>query len=63
MAMNALQKALVNAGLAKEPKQKRRKGKDFKCNKCGTVMTHPEDTNVMWCPHCDSSYFIFTNSR
>ena len=64
MAMNAMQRALVNAGLAEKPKDRKRRGKQFKCNKCGEVMEHPEwASNVMWCPKCDSSYFIFTNGK
>ena len=49
MAMNSLQKALVNAGLAEEPKDRKRRGKQFKCNKCGEVMEHPDGMNVMFC--------------
>lgn len=63
MAMNSLQKALVNAGLAEEPKERKRRGKQFKCNKCGEVMEHPDNMNVMFCKDCDSSYFIFTNGK
>lgn len=61
MAMNALQQALVRAGFAEEPKRKKRHGKQFTCNKCGNVMISPDNTNLMYCPHCDSSYFIFDN--
>lgn len=64
MAMNSLQKALVEAGLAKEPKERKRKGKEFKCHKCGEVMTNPDGINVMYCEKCNSpSYFIFTNNQ
>ena len=64
MAMNSLQKALVEAGLAKEPKERKRKGKEFKCNKCGEVMTNPDGINVMYCKNCNTpSYFIFTNGK
>lgn len=63
MVMNSLQKALVNAGLAEEPKDRKRRGKQFKCNKCGEVMEHPDGMNVMFCPKCDSSYFIFSNGK
>lgn len=58
--MNQLQKALVNAGLAESPKmRKSRNGKQFKCKKCGTIMIHPENTNLMYCPQCDKSFYIF----
>ena len=64
MAMNAMQRALVNAGLAEEPKECKRRGKQFKCNKCGEVMEHPTDCNFMYCRNCNSpSYFIFTNGK
>ena len=50
--------------IAEEPKERKRRGKQFKCNKCGEVMEHPDwASNVMWCPKCDSSYFIFTNGK
>lgn len=58
--MNQLQKALVNAGLAEAPKmRKSRNGKQFKCKKCGTIMIRPENTNFMYCPQCDKSFYIF----
>lgn len=63
MAMNAMQRALVNAGLAEEPKERKRRGKQFKCNKCGEVMVHPDWGNFLVCPKCDSSYFIFSNGK
>lgn len=57
--MNALQRALVKAGLAEEPKQKRRRrGKQFNCKRCGTVMTKMPDSNIMYCEKC-SQYFLF----
>ena len=57
--MNALQLALVRAGLAEEPKPKRkRKGKQFNCKRCGTVMTKVEDSNVMFCSKC-GQYYLF----
>ena len=63
MAMNALQKALVEAGLAEEPKPKRkRRGKLFNCRKCGTRMTKVEDSNIMFCEKC-GQYFLFDSVR
>ena len=57
--MNALQLALVKAGLAEEPKPKRkRKGKQFNCRRCNTVMTKVEDTNIMFCEKC-GQYYLF----
>lgn len=57
--MNALQRALVKAGLAEEPKLKRRrKGKQFNCRRCGTVMTKMEDSNIMFCESC-GQYYLF----
>jgi formylmethanofuran dehydrogenase subunit E len=61
MVMNAMQKALVSAGLAKEPKSRKRRGKQFSCNRCGETMIQYDDVNVMVCPNCDRSYFIFSN--
>ena len=63
MAMNAMQKALVIAGFTEEPKGRKRKGKTFQCNKCGNEMYQPEDTNVMVCPNCEKSYFIFSKKK
>lgn len=57
--MNALQRALVKAGLAKEPKSKRKhRGKQFNCIRCGTVMTKVNDSNIMFCENC-GQYFLF----
>lgn len=59
---NAMQKAMVEAGLAEEHKpRKPRKGKVFKCHKCGLEMVNPDWGNFMVCPSCDNSYFIFSN--
>lgn len=57
--MNALQKALTTAGLAKEPKprRKRKAAKEIKCRKCGQVMYKPENTNTAIC-EC-GNYIIF----
>ena len=54
--MNALQKALTIAGLAKEPKPRRKRKKatkEIKCRKC----YKPENTNVATC-EC-GNYIIF----
>ena len=63
MAMNALQRALVKAGLAEKPKErKRRNRKKFTCHKCGAPMIQLEDTNIMVCSKEDknhTSFFIF----
>lgn len=61
--MNALQRALVRASLAEEPKERKHKSKEFKCNKCGEVMEHPSWGNFMYCKNCDSSFFIFSNKK
>lgn len=59
MALNALQRALVNSGLAEPPKPKRkRKGKIFNCRRCGNVMTRIEDSNILLCKEC-GQYFLF----
>lgn len=58
MAMNALQRALVNAGLAEEPKTRKPRPKQFKCHRCKTVMTKVPDSNVMYCTNCNN-YFLF----
>lgn len=63
MTMNAMQKALVIAGFAEEPKEKKHKGKTFQCNKCGAEMVKPEDCNFMYCPDCDRSFFIFDKKK
>lgn len=62
MALNSLQKALVNNGFAQEPKQKKRRHKDFKCRKCGSSMIIVEDTNTMACSSdkCNN-YYLFNN--
>ena len=58
MAMNALQRALVRAGLAQEPKERRPRGKQFKCHKCKHPMTKVPDSNIMYCEQC-GNYFLF----
>lgn len=57
--MNSLQRALVAAGLAEEPKERKHKGKVFHCNKCGEEMVNPDDVNAMYCRKC-GNYFIFS---
>ena len=61
MAMNALQRALVRAGLAEEPKEKRKHYKQFKCFNCGARMVQIEETNTMACEKC-GQYFVFQKS-
>ncbi len=57
--MNALQRAIVRAGLAEEPKPKRRrKGKQFNCRRCNTIMTKVYGTNIMFCEKC-GQYYLF----
>ena len=53
--MNALQKALVNAGLAQEPKYKKHKHKPITCRKCGEQMYQPEGDNYAYCSKCGNS--------
>lgn len=59
MAMNALQLALVKAGLAKPIKEKHNKGKSFRCHRCKAPMIKFEGTNVMACSECNN-YFVFS---
>jgi len=56
--MNALQLALVNAGLAEAPKTRKPRGKQFKCHKCHNVMVKVPDSNIMYCEKC-GQYFLF----
>ena len=58
MAMNALQRALVRAGLAEEPKERKVKSKQFKCHRCKHFMTKVPSSNIMYCPEC-GQYFLF----
>lgn len=61
MQLTALPRAMVKSGLIQtediKPKKKR-KGKEFKCHKCNTVMTKVDDSNIMYCPNC-GQYFLF----
>lgn len=63
MAMNSLQKAMVNANLAKEPKEKPKRHKKFTCKKCGATMTQPDWSNIMFCQECGKSFFVFSNHK
>ena len=56
--LNALQRALVDAGLASSPKPQRKTGKMFKCHRCKNVMTKVPDSNIMYCEQC-GQYFLF----
>ncbi len=60
--MNALQKSLVDAGLAEKPKERKRKSHEYRCRKCGNSMVRIEGTNVMACSSC-KNFFIFENAR
>lgn len=61
VALNQLQKALVNAGLADPPKEKKRHYKKFKCHQCNSNMIQVPDTNTMACERC-GQYFVFKNN-
>lgn len=51
--MNALQKALVSAGLAKKPKERQYRPRSFKCRACGSkTMARMYNTNVAVCDNC-----------
>ena len=56
--LNALQRALVDAGLAEEPKPQKKKYKQFKCYRCHNTMTKVPDSNIMYCEQC-GQYFLF----
>lgn len=60
--MNALQKSLVNAGLAEKPKERKRKPREYKCRQCGAPMIQIEGTNTMACSSC-KNFFIFDNAH
>ena len=57
-ALSALPRALVNAGLAEEPKPKKKNYKQFKCHRCKHVMTRVPSSNIMYCESC-GNYFLF----
>ena len=49
-ALNAMQRALVSAGLAEPPKPKRRRHKkQFLCKRCKHPMEQLENTNILVC--------------
>lgn len=56
--LGTMGRALVNAGLAEEPKARKRRNKEFTCKKCGQKMVKNENTNTMSCTNC-SNYYIF----
>lgn len=56
--LGAMQKALVEKGLAKPPKERKHRPKNFTCRQCGNKMTLCPGTNVMTC-EC-GNYFIFS---
>lgn len=56
--MNALQKALVNAGLAETPKERKINHRKYNCRKCGAPMIYIDNTNVMSCSSC-KNYYLF----
>lgn len=60
--MNALQKAIVEKGLAKAPRQRRFKPKTYTCAKCGALMETIENTNIVACTKC-SNYFMFNSAK
>lgn len=61
--MNALQKALVDAGLAKKaPKTHGRRHDSIKCRKCGARMDKKDGTNIFVCPECGNQYVKKSNA-
>lgn len=56
----SIQKALIEAGLAEEPKQRKPHYKQFKCRKCGKPMIRIEGTNTMACSNekCNNFYIF-----
>lgn len=48
--MKTMKQALIEAGLAEEPKPRRkRKPKTYKCKVCGSPMEIIDDSNIMIC--------------
>lgn len=61
--MNAMQSALIKAGLVTDvSKERKRKSREYRCRKCGNPMVRIEGTNVMACSSC-KNFFIFENAR
>ena len=61
--MNAMQSALIKAGLVTDvPKERKRKSREYRYRKCGNPMVRIEGTNVMACSSC-KNFFIFENAR
>ena len=60
--MNSLQQALISAGLAQMPKERKNKPREYKCRKCGEPMIKVEGTNTMACSSC-KNFFIFDSAR
>lgn len=58
--MNAIQKALVEAGLVEEPKERRKRPRKYNCRRCGAEMVRVDGTNIMACSNdkC-KNFFIF----
>ena len=57
-ALNALQRELVQKGLANEPKARKPHFKQFKCRRCQNKMTKVPDSNIMYCDKC-GNYYLF----
>lgn len=60
--LGTMARALVNVGLANEPKERKKHSKEFKCRKCNSPMTANEGTNTMSCTKC-SNYYIFSGEK
>ena len=60
---NQMERALINVGLAKAPKpRKKPRHKKFTCHVCGEPMMIIEGTNTMVCTNDQcKQYFIFDN--
>lgn len=58
--LGPMQRALVNAGLVEEPKQRKPRLKQFNCKKCGKPMIRIEGTNTMACSgdKCNNFYIF-----
>lgn len=62
MALNTIQKAMVEVGLIEEPQSRKHKKKKFKCKVCGAPMQTIDETNIMVCTgdKC-KNYYLFNN--